>query len=140
MSTSYYSRAYLLTKVLTASRREVILYLYEGAQNYLNRALKARNNKDEEACAESIERATSIMIELSCCLDYNHNGSLALKLDGIYNYMIEVLTLSNKSREIEPIKTCLSVLTILHDAWQQAIKADEGAESAERHGRLQLSA
>ena len=101
MATKIYSRAYELTKVLTASNREVVLYLYEGALNFLNRALEARDLDDQEVAGKSIDQTISILIELSCCLDYSRNGSLALRLDSIYNYMIEALTLKEPSQVLE---------------------------------------
>ena len=53
MSTIY-SKAYLLTKVLTASKREVILYLYEGALSFIERAIQCRKDGDDEAAGVEI--------------------------------------------------------------------------------------
>lgn len=138
--TTIYSRAYLLTKVLTASNREVILYLYEGAQGFLKRAAESRKAGDEAACGESIDRVISILIELSSCLDYNKNGSLALRLDSIYNYMIEALTHSSKDQEMEPVETCQSILVILSDAWRQAIATEKSVDAEPYHLQLRASA
>lgn len=125
-----YSRAYLLTKVLTATNREVVLYLYEGALGFLNRAIQAREKSDASTAGEAIDKVVSILIELSCCLDYNRNGELALRLDSIYNYMIEALSLSNAKQDTEALHTCEGILTILGDAWRQAVNSEKSPEQA----------
>ena len=85
--------------------------------------------------------AVAIVIELSCCLDYNQNGALALRLDSLYNYMIEALTLSAERTDVEGLETCASILNILTDAWRQAIQSTENV--VPHHGEeseLRLSA
>lgn len=136
--TTRYSRAYLLTKVLTADRREVVLYLYEGALNYLGRALDALENNDAQTFAEFTDRTVAILIELSGSLDYNQNGSLAVRLDGLYNFMIELLTNARESGEADSVKTCESIMAILGDAWRQALELDRS--NASEPAQLRLSA
>lgn len=135
-----FSRAYLLTKVLTANNREVILYLYEGALSYLSRAMEAREADEVGESSEAIDRTIAILIELSSSLDYNHDGTLALRLDSIYNYMIEVLTQSNSNQDVAPIATCESILTILCDAWRQAIETEKHDSEPAPQSQLQISA
>jgi flagellar protein FliS len=134
-----YSRAYQLTKVLTATNREVVLYLYEGALSLLGRAAADRAKGKLAEAGESVDRVIAILIELSSCLDYNRNGELALRLDSIYNYMIHALTLSNSSGDVETINTCEGILNILGDAWRQAISMEKTAQ-AEPVPQLRLSA
>ena len=67
----------------------------------------------------------AILIELSSGLDYTKNGSLALRLDSIYNYMIDALTLSNREGDMEALLSCESVLKILSDAWHQAVTTEQ---------------
>lgn len=121
------SKAYLLTKVLTASNHEVIVYLYEGAISYLHRAVEAHKNGDHPEAAVAVDRVVSILIELSGNLDYTHDGHLAIRLDSIYNHLIETLTLAASNRDPEALESCESILLILHDAWSQA------AASADEH-------
>lgn len=134
------SKSYLLTKVLTASHRELVLYLYEGAHSFIHRAIEARKREDAAAAGEAIDKVVSIVIELSCGLDYNRNGALALRLDSIYNYMIEVLSECNREGSLEPLETCESILTILADAWRQALESEATAEPEAERARLQISA
>ena len=119
------SRAYLLTKVLTASNCEVVLYLYEGAIGYLHRATEAIRQGQPGEAGQKIERAISIVVEMSGNLNYAGNGQLALRLEGIYNYLIESLSLANSRKDIQAIEACEGILVILHDAWQQAANAPD---------------
>lgn len=133
------SKAYLLTKVLTANNCEVVLYLYEGAIGYLHRATTAiRKERPGEASAH-IERAINIVVEMSGNLNYNSNGQLALRLEGIYNYLIESLTMANSRKDIQAIEACEGILVILHDAWQQAANNPEAKVERPKQ-QLQISA
>lgn len=122
--TTRFSRAHLLTQVLSANQREVILYLYDGALNHLDRAFDFITRRDRKQARESIQRAASIIIELSCGLDYNRDGALALRLDSIYTYLIDALSVAARTLDRETLETCQSVLAILEDAWGQAVESD----------------
>jgi flagellar secretion chaperone FliS len=138
MSTRF-SRAHLLTEVLTTDNREVILYLYGGAVSYLERATESLTQGRRQAAAESIQRASAIVVELACCLDFNRDGALALRLDSIYNYLIEVLALAARTLDTDALETCRSVLAILGDAWRQALETDHRVEHATEPPRLAIS-
>jgi len=133
------SKAYLLTQVLTASRVEVIVYLYEGAIGYLHRALTALQEGRRDDARQAIDRAVNIIIEMSGNLNYAADGRLALRLDCIYNYLIETLTLAAAHEDMEALQACESILSILHDAWQQAASVEE-ADSRKNYRQLQVSA
>lgn len=122
--TTRFSRAHLLTQVLTSQQHEVILYLYDGALKHLDRALEAMERRDQRTASESVQRAVSIIIELSGGLDYHRDGALALRLDSIYNYLIEALSMAARTLDLEALETCRSVLTILTEAWGQAVETD----------------
>lgn len=133
------SKAYLLTKVLTASKIEVIVYLYEGAIGYLHRAAEALREGHRAQSIQFVDRALHIIIELSGSLNYTTGGQMALRLDTIYNHLIESLTLANARADLEAIESCEGILVILHGAWQQAAASDEHVQTEETH-QLRVSA
>ena len=133
------SKAYLLTKVLTANNCEVVLYLYEGAIGYLHRATEAIRKGQPGEAGQKIERAINIIIEMSGNLNYSGSGQLALRLEGIYNYLIESLSLANSRKDIQAIEACEGILVILHDAWQQASSSPE-ARIDQSKPQLRISA
>ena len=132
------SKAYLLTKVLTASRVEVIVYLFEGAIGYLHRAREAMIQERHGDAAQAIDRAVHILIELSGGLNYTDGGALALRLDAIYNYLIETLTMASARRDGDALEACSGIMVILHDAWRQAAEIDARADQEARRERPQL--
>lgn len=136
------SKAYLLTKVLTATRQEVVVYLYEGAIGYLHRAEQAMQAGDIATAGKAVERTIGILIELSGNLNFNEGGPLALRLNGIYNYLIETLSLATRQPDNSAIEACSSILVILHDAWQQACATEskKAAAHAPAVQALQISA
>ncbi|MCL5270050.1 MAG: flagellar export chaperone FliS [bacterium] len=122
--TARLTNAHLLTKVLTATNREVIVYLYEGAIGYLHRAICALREGRPKAAATSIERVVNIIIELSGNLNYTLGGQIALRLDAIYSHLVESLTLADARGDVEALESCMRILVILCDAWRQALGSD----------------
>ncbi len=135
-----YERANMLSRVLRADDQEVILYLYEGALDFLDRAEEARRAGDTEAGRDCVERAVSILIELSACLDYDRHGALALKLDQIYRYMIGALSGSPSGPDAQSIETSRGLLTILAEAWRQAVQRARESRWGGRTPGLRVSA
>jgi len=138
------SKAYLLTQVLTASRQEVVVFLYEGAIGYLQRAAKAWDEGKKDQATAMVDRAISIVVELSESLDYAAgNRQLTLRLDSIYGYLIKTLNLAVLRDDKEALKSCEGILETLHDAWRQAVEMTRGVAPATARGqrpRLQVSA
>ena len=135
------SKAYLLTKVLTANKQEIIVYLYEGVISYLHRAQTALREGRPDAAGASINRAISIIVELSGTLNYTTGGHLALRLDSIYNYLIESLSLAIAHGDLEAVQACEGIVAILYDAWQQAVSLERQAAAAPTpEPRLRVSA
>jgi flagellar protein FliS len=134
------SQAYLLTKILTASKHEVVAYLYEGAIGYLHRAVESWKTPSPARGMELVDRAISIVIELSGNLNYSAGDpQLALRLDRIYNYLIETLTLAKGREDIEAVEACEGILVVLHDAWRQAVQLTR-SDVGELSAGLQVSA
>lgn len=139
MSTRF-SRAHLLTQVLSIRQHEVILHLYDGALSHLDRAIEALQRRDPRKASEALQRASSIIIELSCGLNYHRDGALAFRLDSIYNYLIEVLSMATRSLDLEALETCRSVLVILKEAWGQAVESDRRSNLSAPGASLGLGA
>ncbi len=130
------SKAYLLTKVLTRRRSRSSLPL-RGCDRYLHRATEALRDGRRGEATQAIDRAVHIVIELSGSLNYTVGGQIALRLDAIYNHLIESLTLAMSRGDAEAIESCEGILVILHGAWKQASAADDDhAEDEEPQVRV----
>lgn len=133
------SKAYMLTKVLTASNQEVIVYLYEGAISYLHRAVVLMRAGERAAAGAAIDRVVSILIELSGSLNYAVHSRLALRLDAIYTHLLHALAHASGSGDVEALEACEGIMNILYDAWQQAASLDDKA-AARPAAQLHISA
>jgi flagellar protein FliS len=129
---------------LTASRQEVVVFLYEGAIGYLQRAAKAWDEDKKDQATVMVDRAISIVVELSESLNYAAGDrQLTLRLDSIYGYLIKTLNLAVLRDDKEALKSCEGILETLHDAWRQAVEMTRGVAALPTRGhgtRLQVSA
>jgi flagellar protein FliS len=134
------SKAYMLTKVLTASNQEVVVYLYQGAISFLHRAITAMREGERAAAGKALERTINILVELSGSLNYSASPHLATRLDSLYTYLIHSLSLAGGKGDVEALESCEGILSILYDAWQQAAASDQASAPAKPARQLQISA
>lgn len=112
---------YKTTSVLSASREQILLMLYEGAIKFTKLAIHAAENKKIAERGQNILRAFDIVMELQISLDHKVGGDVAKQLDQLYAYMLDQYTKANISGEVPPLKSCLQVLENLYSGWKQAI-------------------
>lgn len=112
---------YKQTSVLSASREQILLMLYEAAIKFTKLAIQATEQKKVAERGQNIIRAFDIIIELQATLDHKVGGELAQQLDSLYVYLMDQYTKANIKGEVEPLYSCLKVLENLYDGWRQAI-------------------
>ena len=106
--------------VMTASKEELTLMLYEGGIKFLNQALLAMEKKDVEKAHNLIVRAEDIVREFQITLDRKYD--IALELDTLYNYMHRRLVEGNMRKDPEVIKEVLGMFREFRDTWKEAMK------------------
>jgi flagellar secretion chaperone FliS len=112
---------YLINQVETASPQKLVLLLYDGAINFLNRALAIEDLKqDIEQTNYLINKAYAIVSELQKNLDYSV-GEIANNLFALYSYMSERLMEANMKKEKEPLLEVHKMLSELQDGWSQIV-------------------
>lgn len=119
MSNPYYK--YKQASVLSASREQILLMLYEAAIKFTKLAIQAAEQKKIAERGQNIIRAFDIIIELQATLDHKVGGELAQQLESLYVYMMDQYTKANISGDPEPLRSCLKVLENLYSGWKQAI-------------------
>lgn len=112
---------YKKTSVLSASREQILLMLYEGAIKFTKLAIQAAEQKKIADRGQNIIRAFDIIVELNATLDHKVGGELAGQLEGLYVYMMDQYTKANIKGDAEPLRDNLKVLENLYDGWKQAI-------------------
>ncbi|MEQ1722182.1 MAG: flagellar export chaperone FliS [Pseudobdellovibrio sp.] len=112
---------YKQTSVLSASREQILLMLYEGAIKFTKLAIQATEQKKIAERGHNIMRAYDIILELNATLDHKVGGELAMQLEQLYMFMMDQYTKANLKGDAEPLKANLKILENLYDGWKQAV-------------------
>lgn len=112
---------YKQTSVLSASREQILLMLYEGAMKFTKLAIQAIENKQIAERGQNIIRAFDIILELQATLDHKVGGELAGQLEQLYVFMMDQYTKANIKGDAEPLRANLKVLENLYEGWKGAI-------------------
>lgn len=116
-----YVKQYQKSSIETASREQILIMLYDGAIQFLNKAKVAMQNKDIEATNNNLIGAQNIIQEFINSLDREIAPQLADNLTSLYEYFIRRLVHANLKKKIEPIDEVLSYLKSLKATWEKAI-------------------
>lgn len=123
---------YKQTSVLSASREQILLMLYEAAIKFTKLAIQAAEQKKIADRGQNIIRAFDIIVELQATLDHKVGGDLAAQLESLYLYLMDQYTKANMSGDAEPLRSCVKVLENLYEGWKQAI--DQMKKNNEQKG------
>lgn len=121
MSTVRQLQAYKETQITTTDPGTVLLLLYQGAIDALNRAagfMAAGNMADK---GKQILKANDIINQFIASLDFEVGGELAHNLEGLYRFMLEQILFANAHNEAKPLTTVVSLLTTLKSGWDEAV-------------------
>ena len=121
MTTVRQLQAYKETQITTTDPGTVLLLLYQGAIDALNRAagfMAAGNMADK---GKHILKANDIINQFIASLDFEVGGELAHNLDGLYRFMLEQILFANAHNEAKPLTTVVSLLTTLKSGWDEAV-------------------
>ncbi len=112
---------YKNTSVLSASREQILLMLYEAAIKFTKLAIQSTEQKNVAERGKNIMRAYDIVSELQVSLDHNVGGDLPKQLDQLYTFMLDQYTKGNIHGDVEALKSCVKILENLYDGWKQVI-------------------
>ena len=121
MTTVRQLQAYKETQITTTDPGTVLLLLYQGAIDALNRAagfMAAGNMADK---GKQILKANDIITQFIASLDFEVGGELAHNLEGLYRFMLEQILFANAHNEAKPLTTVVSLLTTLKSGWDEAV-------------------
>jgi flagellar protein FliS len=116
-----YVKQYQKSSIETASREQILIMLYDGAIQFLNKAKIAMENKEHEAIHNNLIGAQNIIQEFINSMDREVAPQLAENLISLYEYFLRRLIQANMKRQIEPIDEVLKYLKSLKATWEQAI-------------------
>jgi flagellar secretion chaperone FliS len=116
--------AYRENAVLTASPGRLVVLLYEGAINFLRKAIIALDEKDYMAKNHFIGKACQIIEELNVTLDMEKGGEIAKNLRSLYAFMLRHLTEANLTKDTEKVQHVINLLDELLSGWRTVVNQD----------------
>ena len=118
-NTAYALNAYTQSKTAVASPVDLVIMLYDGAIDYLDKAATAVNMKETKEKIKYIDKTVAIIDELLKSLNLEAGGEIATNLQDLYIYMMRELTMANLQNDAGKIKHVESLLRELVSAWRQ---------------------
>jgi flagellar secretion chaperone FliS len=117
-------QAYAQSSILTASREELVVMLYDGAIRFLRQSAEAMRGGDRETSRNKMRRAEAIIDELNTSLDMSY-GEVPARLRSIYLFCKRHLIHANASTDPEAIEAVVRLLAELRSAWNQIARPVE---------------
>jgi flagellar protein FliS len=124
---------YKIVGVQTSTPEKLIIECFEGVIKFLNLARKELKEKKVysdgttyfEHFTKNLMKAEKILVELSASLNFEKGGEIAKNLYAIYFFLLEQLHLANLEKDEEKIILVQKYVTILKDAFEEAIKKNK---------------
>ena len=110
--------AYRENGVMTQSRGQIVVMLYEGAIKFLEQAIPAVERRDHAEKGRLIGKAMDIVAELDATLDFDASPELCTNLRGLYDFMRRHLFDANLHCDAQPVRDVIALLDDLNQAWR----------------------
>lgn len=110
---------YLRSKIMTASKGELTLMLYEGAIKFCNMAIMCIEKKDIPGANTNIQKTEAIIEEFQATLD--HKYPVAEDFEKVYKYLYDRLVQANLKKDPEILKEVLEHLRTMRDTWKEVM-------------------
>ncbi len=116
-------RSYQVNDISTSSQAQLILMLYDGAQQAVNRSIQCMGQKDVAGQSQYILKAQDIINELSLALDMEQGGEVSKTLEQLYQFVLNQLIQANITSDKMYLESVIKVLSPLRDAWNRIAEA-----------------
>ena len=111
---------YRKNAILTAPPEKLVVLLYEGAIQNLEKArhvLRGGGDRYSPVVGEALGKALAIIGELRTSLDMTKGGEVATRLESLYQFITDHIMAANMNRDPEAIENSLTVLRTLKEGW-----------------------
>ncbi|MBP2655036.1 MAG: fliS [Firmicutes bacterium] len=130
MNAATTANTYKTQQVMTASKEELTLMLYNGAIRFVSESIKAMDTGELEKAHYANLRAQEIVQEFMVTLDMSYD--IAKSMYMLYDYIKYRLVQANIQKDKEQLIEARDMLAELRDAWYQAMKQARVAEAVGR--------
>lgn len=126
-----YIKQYQTNNITTATPEKLMIMLFDGAIQFLQKAKTAILEKNLQERSTNIESARKIIRELMRTIDLENGNDVSKQLFRLYNRMAMKLIKANISRNTDLIDEVLDDLTNIRWGFQKAIEIQSGISSVE---------
>ncbi|MGN1153400.1 MAG: flagellar export chaperone FliS [Candidatus Gastranaerophilaceae bacterium] len=116
-----YLKQYQKNEVETATPEKILILLYDGAIQFLNKAKIAMQEKNIPEIHNNIIGCENIIQEFINTLDMENGGDFAVRIKALYQYFYNTLVQANLKKDESKVDEVLRHLVDLRATWKQAI-------------------
>jgi flagellar protein FliS len=125
-----YQRVNTQTSITDADPHKLIQLLYNGALERINMAKARMQAKDYEGKGKLITKAIEIIGGLRSFLDFEQGGDLAVRLEGLYDYMERSLFEANARNDVAKLDEVANLLRSIKEGWDGIREEAMGQQAA----------
>ena len=121
------AKLYKKKQIESASPMQLVLLLYNGAIDHLNKSeqgMKKGTPEGKEEFRAGVTGTQNIITELAVSLDMEKGGEIAKQLFQLYDYMSYRLTNTNIAMEVDGIIEVRGLLLKLKTSWEIVAKEE----------------
>ncbi len=126
-----YIKQYQTSNITTATPEKLMIMLFDGAIQFLQKAKTAIEEKNLKERSDNIESARKIVRELMRTIDLETGNDVSKSLFRLYNKMAMKLIKANVSRNVELVDEVLEDMMNIRWGFQKAIEIQSGISTVE---------
>jgi len=111
------SNQYLRSAILTATREQLQLMLYDGAIRFTKQGIHGIETSDFEEAFDGFTRAQKIILELINSLNYEADRPLCERMAGLYNFLYRRLVEASVRRDVTIAREALGLIEYQRQTW-----------------------
>jgi len=129
--------AYQQAQAQEYDQAQLILMMYRGGINFLNKALEA-GKTDKVLMGHYVSKAKKVLLELMLSLNIEEGGQMGEVLLNMYQRLFKKLNTADMSDDRSHIAEVRDSLEELEDVWRQIFSSDEYRKFKENRDKSRL--
>lgn len=118
--------AYQKNAIMTASKAELTLMLYDGAIKFCNIALSGFEKKEYEKINTNLKKAQAIITEFRATLDCKY--PVWEDFERVYDYIYRCLIDANIHKDEEKLQEALKYICEMRDTWKEVMRLNKAGK------------
>ena len=118
--------AYQKNAIMTASKAELTLMLYDGAIKFCNIAFSGFEKKEYEKINTNLKKAQAIITEFRATLDCKY--PVWEDFERVYDYIYRCLIDANIHKDEEKLQEALKYIREMRDTWKEVMRLNKAGK------------